>query len=296
MARKKERNALVIVDMQNDFMDKVRDGIFPGGRTIGALPVPGAYDDSQRLVEFIKKNGARLDEISFTHDSHDLHIATPIMWVDKDGKHPDPFTNIFYDDAAGGTWRINSPLRGHQEKGIKYLKDLKDGARYVLTIWFPHCQIGSAGAAIQEDVLAVTVEWRDKYVATLTHVTKGSNPWTEHYSGMMAAQVDPEDPTTALNKPFINMIQEYDNIFFAGEALNFCVRETMLDIIRNFDPDNVKKIVLLTDCTSAIQDSPATGNLFQSFTDSFIAEAKGAGMREGKSTDSWVNLTKKEGE
>jgi len=253
MARQKVRNALVVVDMQNDFMDIVRDGIFPNGRTQGALPVGGAAEDAKYLVEFIKRNGGKLDEISFTHDTHDLHIATPIMWIDKDGKHPEPMiTQISYQDAVDRKWRINSPLKEHQQKGIDYLKALQDGGRYVLTVWVPHCQIGTVGAAIQEDVIAIAVEWRDKYVATLTHVTKGSNPWTEHYSGMMAAHVDPTDPSTALNKEFIGMLQEYDNVFFAGEALNFCVRETMLDIIRNFDPDNVKKIVLLTDCTSAI--------------------------------------------
>jgi len=281
---KKEKNALVIVDMQNDFMDKVRDGIYrPGDGP--KLPVPGAEQDALCLADFISANGALLDEISLTHDCHDLHIATPVMWVDKDGKHPTPFTPISAQNAKDGLWRINSPIPEHQKRGIEYLEAMERDGRYVLTIWPPHCQIGTTGAAIQEDVIEVCVRWRDKYVATLTHVTKGSNPWTEHYSGMMAAVVDPSDSSTALNKPFINMIQGYDNIYFAGEALNFCVRETMLDIIRNFDPDNVKKIVLLTDCTSAIPDNDQTGNLFQSFTDNFMDEATTAGMRLAKSTD-----------
>jgi len=289
---KKEKNALVIVDMQNDFMDKVREGIYPSGYSGNqiihdqpALPVPGAAEDAGRLVNFIRNNGAVLDEISLTHDCHDLHIATPVMWVDKDGNHPAPFTPISAQNAKDGIWRINSPVPEHQQQGIAYLEALEHGGRYVLTIWPPHCQIGTIGAAIQEDVIAACIDWRNEFVATLTHVTKGSNPWTEHYSGMMAAVVDPTDPTTSLNKPFISMIQGFDNIYFAGEALNFCVRETMLDIIRNFDPDNVKKIILLTDCTSAIPDNEFTGNLFQSFTDSFMDEATTAGMRTALSTD-----------
>ena len=285
MVREKKKNVLVIVDVQNDFMDIVREGIFPKGRTEGSLPVPGAQADAQRITEFIRNNGKDLDEISLTHDCHDLHIATPVMWINKDGTHPDPFMSISYDDVKNGVWRINSPLQKHADIALEYLKHLQDEGRYILTIWPPHCEIGTAGVAIQEDVIAAAIEWRNKYVATLTHVTKGSNPWTEHYSGMKAAKVDPADKTTAMNKAFIDMLQKNDNIYFCGEALNFCVKETMLDIIREFDPDNVKKIILLTDCTSAIPDSPETGNLFQSFTDSFLEEAINAGMRTAKSTD-----------
>lgn len=285
MPKEKQKNALVIVDMQNDFMDFVREDIYPEkGRTVGALPVPGAAKDAKRVAKFIRDNGSKLDEINLTHDCHDLHIATPIMWIDKDGNHPVVFTGISYDDVKSGKWRINSPLEKHQKIGLEYLKDLQDEGRYVLTIWPPHCQIGTVGVSIQEDVIAAAIEWRDKYVATLEHVTKGSNPWTEHYSGMKAAKVDPSDSSTALNKRFIQKLQIFDNIYFCGEALNFCVRETMLDIIREFDPDNVKKIILLTDCTSPIPDQPGD-NLFKSFADSFMEEATNAGMRTIKSTD-----------
>jgi len=285
MAKQKTKNSLVIVDMQNDFMDVVRYGIYPDGRIEGYLPVPGAYDDAQRVEAFIRRNGSKLDDISPTHDLHNLHIATPIMWVDRDGNHPDPFSLISYQEAKDGIWRINSPNIHHQQKGIDYLKKLEDDGRYILTVWVPHCEIGTVGASIQENVMLAMIEWQRKYVATIDHVTKGSNPWTEHYSGMAAAVIDPRDKTTALNKPFIDKLQSFDNIYFAGEALNFCVRHTMLDIIRNFDPANVKKIVLLTDCTSAIPDSPETGDLFKSFTDSFMDEALAAGMRTALSTD-----------
>ncbi len=269
----KETNAAVGVDFQNDFV-----------LANGNLPVPGGEDDATRFGKFIENNGAKIDELSLTHDCHDLHIATPIMWVDSDGNHPAPFTNITYDMAVDRVWRINSPLKEHQDRGIKYLKELQDEGRYILSIWNPHCQIGTIGAAIYEPLINTAIAWRNKYTANITHVTKGSNPWTEHYSAMKAAVVDPMDRSTALNKPFIEMIQEYDNIYFAGEALNFCVRETMLDIIRNFEPENVKKIVLITDCTSPIPDAPGE-TLFQSFTDSFMDEAITAGMRTALSTD-----------
>ena len=158
MAKQKQTNSLVIVDIQNDFMDVIRNGIyppdptFPMGRIEGHLPVPGAYDAALKIAAFIRRNGHKLDDISPTHDMHKLHIATPIMWVDRDGNHPAPFSQISYQEAKDGKWRINSPHQYYQQIGIDYLKTLQDDGRYVLTIWFPHCPIGGVGAAMQEDV------------------------------------------------------------------------------------------------------------------------------------------------
>jgi len=287
-----EKNAIVGVDFQNDFVLPPKDEaakLYPGveliqGIHFGSLSVPDGVNCALNFARFISGYGSKISEISFTHDCHDLHIATPVLWVDSQGNHPAPFTWIKSEDIKNGLWRLNVPVQALQQKAYDYVVHLENEGRYILTVWFPHCQIGTYGAALHKPVIDAAVTWRDKYVATLTHVTKGSNPWTEHYSGMMAAMVDPNDRTTALNKPFIKMLQEYDNIYFGGLALNFCVRETMLDIIRNFDPDNVKKIVLLTDCTSAIPDPPGS-TLFQSFTDSFLDEAVKAGMRLAKSID-----------
>jgi len=291
MARQ-EKNALVAVDFQNDFVMPPKDEaekLYPGvdlvqGIHWGSLSVPGGVIAADTFADFINSGAVKFHEISFTHDCHDLHIATPIMWVDSDGNHPAPFTWIKSEDVINKKWRLNVPVQALQQKALDYIIHLETEGRYILTVWFPHCQIGSYGAALYKPIIDAAVAWRDKNIATLTHVTKGSNPWTEHYSGMKAAWVDPSDHTTGMNKGFIKMIQGYDNIYFGGLALNFCVRETMLDIIREFDPDNVKKIVLLTDCTSAIPDPPGQ-TLFQSFTDSFLDEATSAGMRLAKAAD-----------
>ena len=290
----KQKNALVGVDFQNDFVLPSlaeAEKMYPGSDLIqgihyGSLPVPGGVVAAENFTKFIKFFGKNLSMISFTHDSHDLHIATPVMWVDKDGNHPAPFTTITLKDVLDRKWRIAIPAEWAQKRGIEYLTHLKKEGRYVLTIWNPHCQIGTYGASLYKPVIEAAVEWRDKYIATLDHITKGSNPFTEHYSGMQAAHHDSSDPGTGLNKKFIKMLEtsDFDNIYFGGLALNFCVRETMLDIIREFDSRNIEKIVLLTDCTSAIPDPPGS-TLFKSFTDTFLKEATSKGMRIAKSTD-----------
>ena len=68
---------LVIIDPQNDFMDSPQS----------ALPVAGANADMDRLAEFIRTNGKKLEDIHVTLDSHQVvDIAHPAWWR-KDFSH-----------------------------------------------------------------------------------------------------------------------------------------------------------------------------------------------------------------
>jgi hypothetical protein len=51
-----------------------------------------------------------------------------------------------------------------------------------------------------------------------------------------------------------------------------------------FDPENIKKIVFLDDCSSPVPDAPGS-TLFESWTHDFLKKAKDAGMRTARSTD-----------
>ena len=277
----KGNNAVIGIDFQIDFCVASM-----------ALPVPNAVEDCLRFAAFISDNSARIEEVYLTHDCHDSHIATTDWWIDKNGNHPNPYQVLTYDEIKDSKWRINTMDQSLIEWGIEYARRLEEGdeaskleaGRYVLTTWPLHCQIGSTGAAIMDSVLKAAVEWRQKKFYKIQHLTKGSNPFTEHYSAMKAAVVRPDDISTGLNETFISLLQEHDTIYVGGEALNFCLRETMLDIIRNFDSANVRKIVLLEDCTSAIPDQP--GDTYcQERTDEFMKEALAAGMRVAKSTE-----------
>jgi len=98
MARR-EKNAIVGVDFQTDFVLPPKDEaakLFPEVELIqgihyGNLSVPNGVVCAENFAKFITASGPRISEISFTHDCHDLHIATPVMWVDVDGNHPAPF-------------------------------------------------------------------------------------------------------------------------------------------------------------------------------------------------------------
>ena len=68
---------LLIIDPQVDFCDP----------KVGALYVPGAEHDMNRLAAMIRRLNNKIDDIHVTLDSHHLiHIAHPIFWKDS-GDH-----------------------------------------------------------------------------------------------------------------------------------------------------------------------------------------------------------------
>lgn len=251
---------LFIIDPQVDFTSPS-----------GSLYVPGADKDMQRLSTMIKRIKSDVDDIVVSCDSHrTLHIAHPIWWVDGHGNHPQPFTLIEEGDVVGSNpkWKAYNP--GFQERSVEYVKELKKNGRYVLCIWPPHCLIGSSGATIDPTVFNALCEWEALF-ASVNFIPKGSNPFTEHYSIFKADVYDHEDVTTGLNTDLITLLQTMDLIAIAGEAGSHCVCNSIRDLTSNFGDENIKKLVLLSDCTS-----PVPG--FEKLQEDFINDMVGRGM------------------
>jgi len=121
-------------------------------------------------------------------------------------------------------------------------------------------------------------KWELSRYAMVDYVTKGSNVFTEHYSGVQADVPDPEDPTTHLNTSLIQTLENADIIVFSGQASTHCVANTIRDIVKNFGEDTLKKCVLLEDAMS-----PVPG--FEHLADDFFREMKDKGMKMTKTTD-----------
>lgn len=257
----KLRIHLLIIDMQNDFMDLPKS----------ALAVQGATKDGDRLAALINRLGRKIDDITGTLDSHyQMHIANPMMWVDSQGNRPTPFTQITAAAVNNGVWRAALP--GWQKWQVSYVEALERGGRYPLFIWPPHCIIGTPGHNVYEPVQKAINRWEDTEYGLAAMVTKGSNFRTEHYSAVKAEVVDPNDPSTNLNMGLIKTLQESDIILLAGQALSHCVANTVRDIADAFGPNNVEKLHLLRDCTS-----PVGG--FEKLGDDFVSEMKAKGMK-----------------
>jgi len=130
-----KRIELLVIDPQVDFCDPR-----------GALYVPGAEKDMGRLAVMIRRLKSKIDDIHVTLDSHHtIHIAHPIFWKDSRGNHPPVFTNISRADVENGVWTTTVP--GLYRRALEYVRKLEQNGRYELTIWNPHCLIGSPGHA-----------------------------------------------------------------------------------------------------------------------------------------------------
>lgn len=261
---------LLAIDPQLDFIDT------PGN--LGSLAVVGAYGDMQRLAQFIERVGPKLDDIHVTLDTHrTFDVAHPSWWKDVNGNPPAPFTMIASKDlesqnGAPPAWRPFDSSQQMVQRMKAYVQSLEKSGRYPLVVWPEHCLIGSPGHCIQPDLLAAVRRWEKSAIADVDYVTKGSNPYTEHYSAVKAEVPDPNDPSTQLNTGLIKTLQDADLIIIAGEALSHCVANTVRDIADNFGAENVKKMVLLRDCSSNV-----TG--FEKMGDDFVAEMTKRGMK-----------------
>lgn len=260
---------LLVIDPQNDFMDQ------PGA----ALSVPGAMKDVERLAKMIARVGNKLSDVHVTLDSHHpIHVAHGIMWVDQNGNPPPPFTQITANDVRKGVWRARYPK--WQDWQLSYVETLEANGRYVLIIWPQHCLIGSWGHNVQENLHKALTQWENDRFGMVNYVTKGSNYRTEHYSAVQADVPDPNDPTTLLNTALIDVLRDADEVGLTGEALSHCVANTGMDIVNNFGDENIKKLTLLEDATSAIPG-------FETQTENFLKEMKKRGMKFS-TTDKWL--------
>ena len=288
---------LIVVDPQNDFC--VADD---GHGHKGTLVVPGGYEDMVRVAGLVRRIGPKLDDIHVTLDSHRaVGIERPRWWKRvSDGAHPAPFTAlgihpdgrrvVKIDFSTGApvftdeeyTTTIPSFLHrgGPTGKGsFGYLQALAANGRYPHVVWTVHCVIGTWGHNVVPELSEALCEWEQEQLATVNYVTKGSNPWTEHFSAVKAEVLDPSDPGTQVNTQLIQTLEMADLIALTGEALSHCVANTGRDIAACFsDPQYVKKLVLLTDASSNVGGYNFLG-------DAFVQEMKAKGMQFSTTTD-----------
>ena len=262
---------LIAIDPQKDFCDKD-----------GSLFVPGATQDMDRTGMMVRRLKSKIDNIHVTLDSHrKVDIAHPIWFKDSAGNHPAPFTMISSADLRSGKWMTTMP--GAYARTLAYLETLETSGRYAHLIWPEHCLIGSEGHNVMPNLLDALHEWEDRF-NLVDFVTKGSNPWTEHFSAVQAEVPDPEDPTTQLNTRLIETVQKADIILVAGEALSHCVANTIRDMAAKFDAATIAKMVLLTDAMSNVPNPPGT-TLFSDLGKQFIADLTQLGAKTSTTVD-----------
>jgi nicotinamidase-related amidase len=271
---------LLVIDPQNDFCDlppAYRPLLPDGERAAPALPVTGAHADMERVAGLIERGGRGLAGIGITLDSHNrVDVAHPTFWMGGDGSAVAPFTEIAAADVRAGRYlpRLASAL----PRVLAYLDTLETAGRYRLMVWPVHCEIGTWGQNVHADVRAAYNRWEESTLGVVDKIVKGTNPWTEHYSAVMAEVVDADDPATGLNRPFIERLLRADQVFIAGEAGSHCVKATTEHIAEQFGADGMGRLVLLTDCMS-----PVAG--FEAQYDGFVRDMLARGAQVATSAD-----------
>ena len=251
---------LMLIDVQNTFCIPEFE-LYVGGRS-----GRGAVEDNARLCEFIYRNLGTITQITATMDTHlAMQVFHAIFFVDQDGNHPAPYTDIHASELQDGRWTFNPALASQfdiapeygQQMVIHYAQELQETGKYALTIWPYHAMLGGIGHALVSSVEEALFFHTVARLSQVDIVTKGDTPFTENYSvigpevltGPMGEQLGKRD------QRFIQQLQECDRLIVAGQAKSHCVAWTVSDLLDDImlaDPQLAKKVYLLEDCTSPV--------------------------------------------
>ncbi len=260
-AQDRPRIALVLIDVQNTFClpDFELFVAGPSGR--------GAVEDNQRLVAFIYRHLGILTHIVATLDTHlPMQIFHPPFWVDEQGQHPEPFTQITVEDVEAGRWRFNPALAdalGLQPEQAQqyvqhYVRTLEAQGKYKHTIWPFHAMLGGIGHALVSAVEEAIFFHSVARYAQPQLILKGSHPLTEHYSALKPeVNTDLQGrPLVPPNDALVEVVQRYDAVIITGQAKSHCVAWTVNDLLNALDARGLGylagRIYLLEDTTSPV--------------------------------------------
>ncbi len=251
---------LMLIDVQNTFCIPEFE-LYVGGRS-----GRGAVDDNIRLSGFIYRNLGNITHITATMDTHKtMQVFHAIFFVDKDGNHPSPYSDIHVTDLKNGKWAFNSALAPEfgiapeygQQMLLHYAEELEKKGKYALTIWPYHAMLGGIGHAlvssVEEALFFHSIARTTQYAIEI----KGDKPFTENYS-VIGPEVlmGPMGETLGThNSKFIEQLQQFDKLIIAGQAKSHCVAWTVQDLLNDInavDPALAKKVYLLEDCSSPV--------------------------------------------
>lgn len=283
---KMKKVAVFAIDFQNDFCDISPKDLpqkydttsqnqlpqkDPNPMYSPTLAVDGAVEDIKRFTAWAKQNLSKIQRFYFTQDSHHrFDIAHPSWWQDKDGNIVKPLTLITSADITSGKYipRMN------YKHSFSYVKSLEDQGEFPHFIWPEHCIMGTWGHNFHDEINSLIAEinlsgnWPNI-------ITKGSNPYTEHFGAFRANIPMAQDPSTSLDFNLINALMSMDEVIIVGEARSHCVANSLRQLVQEA-PSLAPKLVIFEDCMSDVPNLPAD---FYVGVQKIYDDAKAQGVR-----------------
>lgn len=290
---------LFVIDGQNDFCASGKEPAnWPtpeGGKRAGALSVLGADEEANRVAKMIDdlqldRRRHAFSKIHATLDKHHVNdCAHNQAWRDNKGDVPPPFSIIPHDDVlqhkflpafAMGKW--NGKPVSALDWALNYTEALAKRGRNPLCLWPEHCLIDSWGANVYHPLQEAYNRWERHTGSWINFISKGQNPFTEHYSAMVADVPDPTDRSTQMNSEVINDAANADTIVWCGWAGSHCLKWTALDAVNEFGKTGknpfIEKSIFLEDACAAVPNPPG-GPDFGQWRLDFLKEVVDRGGR-----------------
>ena len=254
------KGLLLIIDPQYDFIPPVKlSGEKP------TLPVVGALNDMERIVELIESNWFKknIKHVIITQDWHDEHhIANASIWEYWNGDTVKPYSQIYFvrekgfflNDDKNSRVMMKSIYSGiekrmpyyhlydKEEKNfdvpwseIYFVRNGYTSKEKTLTLWPNHCIKDTAGAEIYNPIKLAIKELEKAYYHKTIHTIwkKGDLPGTEYFSALLPddkLQLVENDTLFQETQERFRILNQYDKIYVCGEAKTHCVANTVVDL------------------------------------------------------------------
>lgn len=230
------KSLLLIIDPQYDFIN-------------GSLPVKNADECMYKLSKFIINNEDSIDDIIVTLDSHQPgHISFKSSWITRTWEDEPEISKITPEMIGNSVKPRFSHLNAEDIK--EYIERIPGKS---LDLWPSHCVIGTEGHSIYEPLVGAMNIWSFQKSKSWEVLLKGNRFDREMYSAIVC---DGEENFGLGFAPLINspMLSEYDVIYIAGIAKDFCVAATVKDLIDLYGDDVKNKLIFIEDCLPTIID------------------------------------------
>ena len=252
-------NLLIGIDFERDFTED------------GRLPVKGTYDDLTRFCLRLLRGTyeEHYTHLMFSIDGHPPHtIHSDSWWEDEAGNppnvHPVPmqmelqdaarrlFRGLFPDGTPTGKYFRPTVMRKYTTE--EYAPHLQKTGQGNIWVFADHCHLGTDGVCLPP-LLVEVIEFvcaARKIQPIFVH--KGHIAQTDWFGAFEPCMPIPSHPQGGLQTTLLDVIRDCQTTDIGGEADDFCVANTMLQVERYFggEPDVLRRIRFLTDCTSAI--------------------------------------------